>query len=73
VLATLSRWRSRVQIPSGPLSTGQVAQLVEHTTENRGVGGSIPPLTTARAVKRVTSSGEPPGWPKNGTFEKSSP
>jgi hypothetical protein len=48
VLATLSRWRSRVQIPSGPLSTvpGQVAQLVEHTTENRGVGGSIPPLTT---------------------------
>jgi hypothetical protein len=25
---------------------GQVAQLVEHTTENRGVGGSIPPLTT---------------------------
>jgi len=48
VLATLSRWRSRVQIPSGPLSNvpGQVAQLVEHTTENRGVGGSIPPLTT---------------------------
>ncbi len=49
MLATLSRWRSRVQIPSGPLSNvpGQVAQLVEHTTENRGVGGSIPPLTTA--------------------------
>jgi hypothetical protein len=49
VLATLSRWRSRVQIPSGPRSdvSGQVAQLVEHTTENRGVGGSIPPLTTA--------------------------
>ena len=26
--------------------TGQVAQLVEHATENRGVGGSIPPLAT---------------------------
>ena len=25
---------------------GQVAQLVEHRTENPGVGGSIPPLTT---------------------------
>ena len=25
---------------------GQVAQLVEHATENRGVGGSIPPLAT---------------------------
>lgn len=24
----------------------QVAQLVEHVTENHGVGGSIPPLTT---------------------------
>jgi hypothetical protein len=23
---------------------GQVAQLVEHMTENHGVGGSIPPL-----------------------------
>ena len=30
----------------------QVAQLVEHVTENHGVGGSIPPLgtTLARAV-----------------------
>ena len=27
---------------------GQVAQLVEHTTENRGVGGSIPPLAMNR-------------------------
>ena len=25
---------------------GQIAQLVEHTTENRSVGGSIPPLAT---------------------------
>ena len=26
----------------------QVAQLVEHVTENHGVGGSIPPLGTTR-------------------------
>ena len=26
--------------------TGQVAQLVEHVTENHGVGGSIPSLAT---------------------------
>jgi excisionase family DNA binding protein len=30
---------------------GQVAQLVEHATENRGVGGSIPPLATSEAVR----------------------
>ena len=30
-----------VRVPSG-----QVAQLVEHRTENPGVGGSIPPLPT---------------------------
>src|SRR5262245_24740277 len=29
------------------LRTGQVAQLVEHATENRGVDGSIPPLATS--------------------------
>ncbi len=28
------------------LMCGQVAQLVEHWTENPGVGGSIPPLAT---------------------------
>ena len=28
------------------LSDGQVAQLVEHATENRSVGGSIPSLAT---------------------------
>jgi hypothetical protein len=27
---------------------GQVAQLVEHRTENPGVGGSIPPLSTKK-------------------------
>ena len=29
---------------------GQVAQLVEHATENRGVDGSIPPLATLEPV-----------------------
>ena len=29
-------------------ATGQVAQLVEHRTENPGVGGSIPPLSTVK-------------------------
>jgi hypothetical protein len=28
------------------LAGAQVAQLVEHVTENHGVGGSIPPLGT---------------------------
>jgi hypothetical protein len=31
---------------SGSAQDAQVAQLVEHTTENRSVGGSIPPLGT---------------------------
>ena len=29
---------------------GQVAQMVEHTVEARGVGGSIPPLSTGPTV-----------------------
>jgi hypothetical protein len=33
-------------------SHAQVAQLVEHTTENRGVGGSIPPLGTIQVSER---------------------
>ena len=28
------------------VASGEVAQLVEHTTENRSVDGSIPPLAT---------------------------
>lgn len=32
------------------LSCAQVAQLVEHMTENHGVGGSIPPLGAMRFV-----------------------
>ena len=33
-------------IPAAPPGRAQVAQLVEHATENRSVGGSIPPLGT---------------------------
>ena len=37
----------------------QVAQLVEHATENRSVGGSIPPLGTKALVPAILSwSGE---------------
>src|SRR4051794_11142290 len=32
-------------------TTGQVAQLVEHRTENPGVGGSIPPLSIVRNTR----------------------
>jgi hypothetical protein len=37
--------------PGTSLNSGgaQVAQLVEHVTENHGVGGSIPPLGTKHA------------------------
>jgi hypothetical protein len=31
-------------------SGAQVAQLVEHVTENHGVGGSIPPLGTTISI-----------------------
>src|SRR3954465_3079486 len=36
-----------------PVRTGsaQVAQLVEHATENRSVGGSIPPLGTILLIR----------------------
>jgi hypothetical protein len=40
---------ARTTISPGCVSTApaaQVAQLVEHVTENHGVGGSIPPLGT---------------------------
>jgi hypothetical protein len=40
------------RIRPGPVFAchGQVAQLVEHWTENPGVGGSIPPLSTFRKI-----------------------
>ena len=36
------RCRMRLTVPRH--ARGEVAQLVEHTTENRGVAGSIPAL-----------------------------
>ena len=49
----------RPSCPLGPVETavvysqvstdGQVAQLVEHVTENHGVGGSIPSLATTQS------------------------
>ena len=33
-------------LPGPPISRGEVAQLVEHVTENHGVDSSIPPLGT---------------------------
>jgi hypothetical protein len=41
---------SRVSLYKAPArgQVAQVAQLVEHCTENAGVGGSIPPLGTIR-------------------------
>ncbi len=47
----------------------QVAQLVEHVTENHGVGGSIPPLGTNyhRHIKCLTSIGfDGRGYPRRG-------
>ncbi len=39
--------RDRAHLAGQPArSRAQVAQLVEHVTENHGVGGSIPPLGT---------------------------
>ena len=51
------RWTGPIQLtiraelrrrPDLPRGYAQVAQLVEHATENRSVGGSIPPLGTIR-------------------------
>jgi hypothetical protein len=36
----------RYGLPPARSPDAQVAQLVEHATENRSVGGSIPPLGT---------------------------
>jgi hypothetical protein len=70
VLAALSRRRSRVQIPSGPLrirraptsppGPGQVAQSVERAAENRKVGGSIPSLPTRLDQVSRLGGGIPP-------------
>ena len=46
---------------TGPIQRAQVAQLVEHATENRSVGGSIPPLGT------IPSRSVPAERPRSGT------
>jgi hypothetical protein len=43
--------------PTEPAS-GEVAQLVEHATENRGVGSSILPLATSTARLQETFRGQ---------------
>ena len=48
--------RNRASItPRLPLNA-QVAQLVEHATENRSVGGSIPPLGTTSILNSIVVS-----------------
>ena len=46
--AALDKRRAAPYKPAsiGAAAFAQVAQLVEHATENRSVGGSIPPLGT---------------------------
>ncbi len=53
-MGKLLRWLDRAVLalykpalsPDSVRGGAQVAQLVEHATENRSVGGSIPPLGT---------------------------
>jgi hypothetical protein len=50
--------RASINRPSraAPMPCGaQVAQLVEHVTENHGVGGSIPPLGTTKIATKIWS------------------
>ena len=46
-------------LPSARDVSGQVAQLVEHATENRGVGGSTPSLAIESCTDCRASSGAP--------------
>src|SRR6185437_236617 len=74
VLATLSRWRSRVQVPSGPrsrriartadpserlLHLAEVAQLVGSLTSNQAVAGSNPVSDSLQ----LNSNGRVSEWP----------
>jgi hypothetical protein len=62
--AAAPRWTGRGALSITPATNGsrafpvppvaQVAQLVEHVTENHGVGGSIPPLGTTNHLKSQT-------------------
>ena len=53
---------------------GQVAQLVEHTTENRSVGGSIPSLATnIDSLARIGGSLSSQLWRRPRCVAKSKP
>ena len=54
-MALLDRPESALYKPP-PTLDAQVAQLVEHATENRSVGGSIPPLGTIISMTYATRS-----------------
>src|SRR5450631_4467999 len=45
-------------LPGHDPRSAQVAQLVEHATENRSVGGSIPPLGTILLDKSIGNFGD---------------
>jgi hypothetical protein len=50
---SLSLYNAHASSPSQrPRARAQVAQLVEHVTENHGVGGSIPPLGTIEITRQ---------------------
>ena len=55
--ARRARWASESETARSPV--GEVAQLVEHAAENRGVGGPIPPLPTRENVGEVAASDLP--------------
>jgi hypothetical protein len=71
-------WTSRIALsirraprrpPVVTAKIAQVAQLVEHATENRSVGGSIPPLGTIHPVRSAIldrASGAQERRPANG-------
>jgi hypothetical protein len=47
----------KARVSPAAVGCAQVAQLVEHATENRSVGGSIPPLgTTIHLRHRVNDA-----------------
>ncbi len=57
----VARWTEQPRLAIHPLAgcsfervpNAQIAQLVEHATENRSVGGSIPPLGTISLLQTI--------------------
>jgi hypothetical protein len=48
--STLCNFKNPYKFATALEQSGTVAQLVEHRTENPGVGGSIPPRTTKKQL-----------------------